>query len=131
MVFLANLTKAHCFDKLYLMAAVKKQPPPHSIKAYLFFISFLFDTSCSYSAHLPGAWQSITTGPGKAVMGTASFAAPAGISGCRPHCVIPRSRGAVTGRKYHHRLPRSWRDGPATGHFQNRKNRSAPSIWSD
>ena len=71
MVFLANLTKVHCFDKLYLMAAVKKQPPPHSIKAYLFFISFLFDTSCSYSAHLPGVWQSVTTGPGKAVMGTA------------------------------------------------------------
>ena len=42
MVFLANLTKVHCSDKLYLMAAVKKQPPPHSIKAYLFFISFHF-----------------------------------------------------------------------------------------
>lgn len=130
MVFLANLTKAHCFDKLYLMAAVKKTAAATQYKSVLVlhFISFLFDTSCSYSAHLPGTWQSITTGPGKAVMGTASFAAPAGISGCRPHCVIPRSRGAVTGRKYHHRLPRSWRDGPTTGHLKNRKNRSAPSI---
>lgn len=127
MVLLANLTKVHRFDEIYLMAAVKTAAAIQD-KTYLFFSSFLFDTSCSYSAHLPGAWQSITTGPGKAVMGTASFAAPAGISGCRPHCVIPRSKGAVTGRKYHHRLTRSWRDGPATGHFQNRKNRSAPSI---
>ena len=45
---------------------------------------------------------------------------PARFSGRRPHCVIPWSKGAVTGRKYHDRLFRSLRDGPATGHFQNR-----------
>ena len=32
MALLANLTKVHCFDKTYLMAAVKKQPPPYRIK---------------------------------------------------------------------------------------------------
>ena len=45
MVFLANLTKIHCFDKLHLMAAVKKQPPPHSKKrtcsAFHFYLILL------------------------------------------------------------------------------------------
>ena len=32
MVLLANLTKVRCFDQTYLIAAVKKQPPPYRIK---------------------------------------------------------------------------------------------------
>ena len=35
MVFLANLTKAHCFDKLYLMAAVKKTAAATQYKSVL------------------------------------------------------------------------------------------------
>ena len=44
MVFLANLTKVHCFDKLYLMAAVKKTAAATQYKNVLvlhFIIYFL------------------------------------------------------------------------------------------
>ena len=76
MVFLANLTKVHCFDKLYLMAAVKKTAAATQYKNVLVLHFILFNTSCSYSAHLPGVWQSITTGPGKVVMGYSFFTVP-------------------------------------------------------
>ena len=41
MVFLANLTKAHCFDKLYLMAAVKKTDAATQYKSVL-VLHFIF-----------------------------------------------------------------------------------------
>ena len=41
MVFLANLTKAHCFDKLYLMAAVKKTAAATQYKNVL-VLHFIF-----------------------------------------------------------------------------------------
>ena len=45
--------------------------PDFLLSKIIVLVLYFYFLLRSYSAHLPGVWQSVTTGPGKAVMGTA------------------------------------------------------------
>jgi len=111
--FLSPVSKSHSFYK------AKRQPmkscrPVYPIKSRT-CSSIHFVTFCSYSTLLPRAWA-----VGYNQLGCCHGAySPARISGCRPHCVFPII-GAVTGRKYHHRLHRSSQYPPAKENFKAR-----------
>jgi hypothetical protein len=53
---------------------------------------------------------------------------PARISAGCPHCLIPRSRGAVTGQKDHYRLTGSLRNSLPSAVFRTDGYRSAPYL---